>query len=72
MHIAYMLTVEISHVLNNLFTIKQGIEEINKQILVGVCTKDSLETEIGQQTDVSFFCISHSLNVLFVSCKDIQ
>ena len=72
MHIAYMLTVEISHVLNNLFTIKQGIEEINKQILVGVCTKDSLETEVGQQTDISFFCISHSLNVLFVSCKDIQ
>ena len=63
MHIAYVLTVDISHVFNNLFTIKQGIEEINKQILVRVCTKDSLETEVGQQTDISFFCVSHNFNV---------
>ena len=63
MHIAYVLTVEISYVFNNLFTIKQRVEKINKQILVRVCAKDSLKTEVGQQTDISFFCVSHNFNV---------
>ena len=61
MHIAHVLTIKECYVLNNLFTIKQGIEEINKQILVRVCAKDSLKTEVGQQTDISFFCVSHNV-----------
>ena len=62
-YITNMLTIKECHILYNLFTIKQRVEEINKQILVRVCAKDSLKTEVGQQTDVSFFCVSHSFNV---------
>jgi hypothetical protein len=39
---------EILHVLYHFLTIKKRIEEVDKQLLIGVCAEDSLKTEIGQ------------------------
>ena len=41
-------------------TIKQAVEEANEQILVHCCSKNSLETEVGQQADISFFYLLHN------------
>ena len=48
-----MLWIQIRYVLYNLSAIKQAVEEANEQILVHCCSKNSLETEVGQQADVS-------------------
>ena len=58
--ISHMLRVQIRYVLHNLFAIKQAVEEANEQILVHCCSKNSLETEVGQQADVSFFYLLHN------------
>lgn len=56
-----MLVVQVFHVLDDLETFKQRVEEIDEQVLVGLCPEDALEAEIGQQADVSFLCVSHVL-----------
>jgi N-acetylmuramoyl-L-alanine amidase len=58
--ISHVLRVQIRHVLHNLFAIKQAVEEANEQILVHCCSKNSLEAEVGQQADVSFFYLLHN------------
>ena len=58
--ISYVLWVQIRYVLHNLFAIKQAVEEANEQILVHCCSENSLETEVGQQADVSFFYLFHT------------
>ena len=58
--ISHMLRVQIRYVLHNLSAIKQAVEEANEQILVHCCSKNSLETEVGQQADVSFFYLLHN------------
>ena len=50
-----MLAVEERHVLYDLLAIKEGVEKVDEQVLVGNSAEDALETEIGQQTDISFF-----------------
>ena len=59
-----MLTVQILHVLDDLETIKQRVQKVDEQILVRLCSKDALETEIGQQADISFFYSIHVLLLL--------
>ena len=50
-----MLAVEERHVLDDLLAIKEGVEKVDEQVLVWNSAEDALETEIGQQTDISFF-----------------
>ena len=50
-----MLAIEERHVLYDLLAIKEGVEKVDEQVLVGNCAEDTLEPEIGQQTDISFF-----------------
>jgi len=55
-----------------LSAIKQAVEETDQQILVGSRSENSLETEIGQQTDISFFYLLHNpyvINVSFIGAK---
>ena len=59
-YISDVLRIQIRYVLHNLFAIKQAVEEANEQILVHRCSKNSLETEVGQQADVSFFYLFHT------------
>ena len=63
--ISHMLRVQILHVLHNLSAIKQAVEEANEQILVHRCSENSLETEVGQQADVSFFYLFHTIFILY-------
>ena len=56
-----VLRVQIRNVLYNLSAIKQAVEEANEQILVHCRSKNSLEAEIGQQADVSFFYLFHTI-----------
>ena len=58
--IAYMFRVQILHILNNLFAIKQAVEKTNQQILIHCCSENSLETEVCKQTDISFFYLFHN------------
>ena len=58
--VSHMLRVEIRNVLHNLFAIKQAVEKTNQQILVYCCSKNSLEAEVGQQADISFFYLYHT------------
>ena len=58
--VSHMLRVEIRNVLHNLFAIKQTVEKTNQQILVYCCSKNSLEAEVGQQADISFFYLYHT------------
>ena len=58
--ISYVLWIQILHVLHNLSAIKQAIKEANEQILVHCCSENSLETEVGQQADISFFYLLHN------------
>ena len=60
-HIADMLVVQVFHVLDDLETFKQRVEEIDEQVLVGLCSENALEAEVGQQADVAFLCVSHVL-----------
>ena len=57
-----MLAIEERHVLYDLLAIKEGVEKVDEQVLVGNSAEDALETEIGQQTDISFFWISHNFD----------
>ena len=50
-----MLAIEERHVLYDLLAIKEGVEKVDEQVLVWNSAEDALETEIGQQTDISFF-----------------
>ena len=59
-NITDVLRVQIRNVLNNLSAIEQAVEEANEQILVHCCSKNSLEAEVGQQADVSFFYLFHT------------
>ena len=58
-YISHVLRIQIRHILHNLFAIKQAVEEANEQILVHCRSKNSLEAEVGQQADVSFFYLFH-------------
>jgi len=58
--ISDVLWIQILHVLHNLSAIKQAVKEANEQILVYCCSKNSLETEVGQQADISFFYLLHN------------
>ena len=60
--IPHMLTVQVLHVLDDLKTFKQRVQKVDEQILVRLCPKDALETEIGQQAYISFFYLSHNLS----------
>ena len=64
-----MLRVEILHVLDNLLAVKQAIEEVDQQFLVGSSAEYALETEVGQQTDVSFFYCCHILYLFILLQK---
>ena len=57
---SYVLWIQIRHVLHNLSAIKQAVEEADEQILVHCRSEYSLEAEVGQQTDVSFFYLFHT------------
>ena len=57
---SYVLWIQIRHVLHNLSAIKQAVEEADDQILVHCRSEYSLEAEVGQQADVSFFCLFHT------------
>ena len=70
--IAHVLRIQILHVLNNLSAIKQAVEETDQQILVGSRSENSLETEIGQQTDLSFFYLLHNPYVINVSFDEAK
>lgn len=60
-----MLTIQVFHIRNHLFLPKQRVQEVNEQVLVGLGTKNTLETEIGQQANISFFCyMTHTHNFL--------
>ena len=56
-----VLRVQIRNVLYNLSAIKQAVEEADEQILVHCRSKNALEAEIGQQADVSFFYLFHTI-----------
>ena len=58
--ISDVLRVQIRYVLYNLSAIKQAVEEANEQILVHCRSEYSLEAEVGQQADVSFFYLFHT------------
>ena len=58
--ISYVFWIQIRYVLYNLSAIKQAVEEANEQILVHCCSENSLETEVGQQADISFFYLLHN------------
>ena len=58
--ISHMLRIQIRHILHNLSAIKQAVEEANEQILVHCRSEYSLEAEVGQQADVSFFYLFHT------------
>ena len=55
-----MLTIEKSDIGDDLFAIEERVKEVYKQILIGLGTKDALKTEIGKQTDVTFFYLCHN------------
>ena len=57
--ITNVLTIQVLHILNDLKTIKQGIQEIDEQILVRLCSKNTLKTEIGKQANISFLYPFH-------------
>ena len=57
---SYVLWIQIRHVLHNLSAIKQAVEEADEQILVHCRSEYSLEAEVGQQADVSFFYLFHT------------
>ena len=57
--ITNVLTIQVLHILDDLKTIKQGIQEIDEQILVRLCSKNTLKTEIGKQANISFLYPFH-------------
>ena len=59
-YISHVLRIQIRHILHNLSAIKQAVEEANEQILVHCRSEYSLEAEVGQQADVSFFYLFHT------------
>ena len=67
--LAEVLRIEILHVLYHLCAIKQAIEEVDQQLLIGGCAENALETKIGQQADVAFFCCCHILLSYVVDAK---
>ena len=50
-----MLVVQVLHVPDYLGTVEQTVQKAYQQLLVGSRTEDALETEIGEQADVSVF-----------------
>lgn len=62
-----MLTVQVLHVRNHLFLPKQRVQEVDEQVLVGLGSKNTLETEVGQQADISFFCYMIHTHLFFVA-----
>ena len=59
--IPHVLWIQIRNILHNLSAIKQAVEEANQQILIHCRSKNALEAEIGQQADVSFFYLFHTI-----------
>ena len=54
-----VFTIQVLHILDDLKTIKQRIQEIDEQILVRLCSKNTLKTEIGKQANISFLYPFH-------------
>ena len=54
--ISLMFAVGEGDILDDLLSIEEGVEKVNEQHLVGDVGKDSIETEIGQEADISFCC----------------
>lgn len=54
--------VHFCDIRDDLKSLKQRIQEVDQQVLVRLGTEDTLEAEIGQQTDISIFCLSHIPN----------
>ena len=66
-----VLVVEIFHVLYDLSAVEQAVQEVYQQLLVGSRAEDALETEIGQQADVSVFYFSHGVG-FFDCCAKVR
>ena len=62
-----MLGVAVFQALDYLAPVKQAIEEIDQQVLVGGSAEYALETEVGQQADVSFFYSVHTTKHIFAT-----
>ena len=66
-YIADVLGVAVFQALDYLAPVKQAIEEIDQQVLVGGSAEYALETEVGQQADVSFFYSIHTTKHIFAT-----
>ena len=62
-----MLCVAVSQALDNLPAVEQAVEEVYQQVLVGGGAEDALETEVGEQADVSFFYSVHTTKHIFAT-----
>jgi len=60
-----MFAVEVFHISDDLFFLEQGVQEVDEQVLVGLGAENALETEVGEQADISFFYLSHVDSSLF-------
>ena len=61
-----MLAVQMHDVLNHLLAVEQAVQEVYQQVLVGCCSEYAFETEVGEQTNVSFFSGCHHIASLIV------
>ena len=68
--VADVLRVAVFQALDNLPTVEQAVQEIDQQVLVGGSAEYALESEVGQQADVSFFCSIHTTK--YISAVKIQ
>ena len=66
-YVANVLRVAVFQVLDNLPSVEEAVKEIDQQVLVGGCAEYALETEVGQQTDVSFFYSIHTTKHIFAA-----
>ena len=56
---AELLAVVILYFLDHMLTGKHGIKEVHQQVTVERRAENTLESEIGQRVDVSFFEMLH-------------
>ena len=64
---AHTIMMHSVQALDYLAPVKQAIEEIDQQVLVGSSAEYALETEVGKQTDVSFFYSIHTTKHIFAA-----
>ena len=58
-NVSHVLAIEIFHVFDNLLFSEQRVQEVYEQVFIEGGSKYALETEVCQQTDISFFRLSH-------------